>query len=122
MIQVEIEDYPEYVPPELYVPPKLYVPPIPFHQHLRKSAELPTSLNCFQIDMIDKRKPKKVSESPNKTPMQTKITQVKDEIEDVITSLSLQLFNQVEMKYTSEGFKRLHIKTKAQRSINWKLP
>ena len=43
----EIEDYQEFIPPELYVPPKPYVPPIPFHQRLQKSAELPTYLNCF---------------------------------------------------------------------------
>ena len=67
--------------------------------------------------MMDKRKPEKVmveysSESPDKTLMQTKITQVKDEIEDVITSLSVQPSNQVETKYTSEGLERLHIKTR----------
>ena len=77
--------------------------------------------------MMVKRKPKKVmveysSESHDKTPVQTKITQVKDEIEDVITSLSKQHSNQVEMKYTFEGLEKLHIKTRPHRSINWKPP
>ena len=103
------------------------MPPISFHQHLRKNAELPASLNCFQIDMMNKKKPKKVmveysSESLDKTPVQTKITQVNNKIEDIITSLSVQPSNQVETKYISERVERLHIKSRPVRRVNWKLP